>query len=122
MTLTRGGPHHTGADDVSPWLARSGHQRQLGLGLRCGFSSLGALSPAENKSLAPAQAWGPQKTKLTSDDFGAKAGGVAAEVDVRALQEDERVGFVERVAAWGRSLWLSPGLRLQGNFQSSIRP
>lgn len=45
---------------------------------------------------------GPQKAKLTSDDFGAKAGRVATEVDVRALGKDKRVSLVERVAAWRR--------------------
>lgn len=46
------------------------------------------------------QAQGPQKTGLTSEDFRAKLGGVPAKVDMRALQEDERVSLVEGVATW----------------------
>ena len=49
-----------------------------------------------------AQAWGPQKTKLTLDDFGAKVGSVATKVDVRALRKDKWVGFIERVTTWRR--------------------
>jgi hypothetical protein len=54
-------------------------------------------------SLMTAQAWGPQKTELTLDDFRAKAGGVATKVDVRALRKDKWVGFIERVTTWRRT-------------------
>ena len=50
-----------------------------------------------------AQAWGPQKTELTLDDFRAKAGGVATKVDVRALRKDTWVGFIDRVTTWRRT-------------------
>lgn len=57
--------------------------------------SVSHLAPAESMSLMTAQAWGPQKTKLTLDDFGAKAGGIATKVDVRALRKDKWVIFIE---------------------------
>lgn len=51
--------------------------------------------------------WGPRPKQasggaagLTFEQLGLEAGSVAAEVDVRAVGEDERVRFVEGVAAW----------------------
>lgn len=59
------------------------------------------MSPVPRiRSLVTPQARGPQKVGLTSEDFRAKLRGVPAEVDVRALQEDEWVGLVEGVASW----------------------
>lgn len=37
---------------------------------------------------------------LTFEQLGLEAGSVAAEVDMRAVGEDERVRFVKGVAAW----------------------
>lgn len=60
-----------------------------------------SVSPVPRiRSLVTPQARGPQKVGLTSEDFRAKLRGVPAEVDVRALQEDEWVGLVEGVASW----------------------
>jgi hypothetical protein len=61
------------------------------------------LYPGKEKLFLTTQAWSPQKIKLTSDDFGTKAGGVATEVDVRTFRKDERVGFVEGVAPWRKA-------------------
>lgn len=64
-------------------------------------SEVFSVSPVpRTESLVTAQAQGPQKTGLTSEDFRAKLRGVPAKVDVRALREDERISLVEGVATW----------------------